>query len=271
MGRLVDRVALVTGAAAGIGRATSIALAGEGARVFVADIDPRGARETCDAVIAAGGRAESLPLNVTAEEDWTAALAEVRAGAGRLDLLVNNAGICILKPLTDFSLADWRRLMAVNLDGVFLGTRMALPLLSEGDGGSIVNMASAAGRMAAPLMAAYCASKAGVIMFTRAMALECAQLRLPVRVNAICPGGVATPLWVKLTNDGVLPERGVTDDEMAEKRGWTEAITPLGFAGEAEDVALGVVYLASDDARFVTGTELVIDGGNSAGQTPHAY
>ena len=270
-GRVAGKVALVTGGASGLGRASAAALAREGALTYVADLDEAAGLAHCAQITAAGGTAHFIRLDVTDEASWTAAIATIAAKSGALDILLNNAGICILKPLSAFSLADWRRLMAVNLDGVFLGTRAALPLLGDGGGGSIINMSSAAGKMAAPMMAAYSASKGGVIMFTRAMALECAQLGLKIRVNAICPGGVATPLWAKLTNDGYLPDAGVTTEDMAEKRRWTEAITPLGFAGEPEDIAHGVIYLASDEARFVTGTELVIDGGNTAGQKPSAY
>ena len=227
MPRVTRKVALVTGGASGIGRATALALAADGAFVFSRDVDTAGCLKVCASIADANGQSSFLHPDVTEQADWTAAIEATRRLGGRLDILVNNAGICIMKPRSALAPDDWRRLMSMKLAGVYLGTRAALTLLAENDGGSIINMSSAAGLMATPTMAAYCAFTARVIVFSSAMALECAQLGLKFRVNSICPGGVATPLWVKLTNNGVLPEQGVTDAEMHKKRGWTEAITPL--------------------------------------------
>ncbi|MBM4385478.1 MAG: glucose 1-dehydrogenase [Deltaproteobacteria bacterium] len=264
---LNGKVALVTGAASGIGLACARALAGEGARVFVADVDERGARDACATIAAAGAAASALALDVTDETAWTAAIARVRAEARALHVLVNNAGICIAAPLLELSYASWRRQLAVNLDGVFLGTKAALPLMVASGGGSIINVSSVAGLQGAPGLTGYCATKGGVRLFTKAVALECAQARNGVRVNSVHPGGIETPLWAKMASDGLAPPAGdpVIPSRMASTREAALAATPLGVVGTPDDIAAGVVYLASDGARFVTGTELVIDGGAFAG------
>jgi NAD(P)-dependent dehydrogenase (short-subunit alcohol dehydrogenase family) len=264
MGRVAGKVGLVTGAASGIGRESAVALAAEGAFVFVADIDDVGGQETCRLIMRAGGDAGYLHLDVADEDDWAAAIESVRSRCGALHILVNNAGICVLTPLADLTLASWRRQLSINLDGVFLGARAALPLMTESGGGSIINISSSAGITGVPLLSGYCASKGGVRLFTKSIALECARLKNRVRVNSVHPGGVVTPIWAKMSHDGVLPSAELIEADMAEKRAWTEAITPIGFAGEPADIAAGVVFLASDESRFMTGAELVIDGGQSA-------
>jgi len=267
MARLQSKVALVTGAGSGIGRGCAEALAAEGARVFAADVDERGARETCAAIAAAGGAAQPLALDVCDEATWAAAIARVRADTGALHVLVNNAGICIAAPLLELSYASWRRQLAVNLDGVFLGTKAALPLMAASGGGSIVNVSSVAGLQGVPGLSGYCATKGGVRLFTKAVALECAQARNGVRVNSIHPGGIETPLWAKMASDGLAPPAGDPSipARMEGARAASLAATPLGIVGGPADIAAGVVYLASDEARFVTGAELVIDGGAHAG------
>jgi NAD(P)-dependent dehydrogenase (short-subunit alcohol dehydrogenase family) len=181
-------------------------------------------------------------------------------------VLVNNAGLCISAPVMETTLETWRRQMAVNLDGVFLGCRAALALMTRSGGGAIVNMSSVAGLKGVVGLTGYCASKGGVRLFTKALALECAAARNGIRVNSIHPGAIETPIWVKMQHGGDLPA-GVNSiaDEMAATRAGAAGATPLGFAGAPEDIAEGVVYLVSDAARFVTGTELVIDGGVWAG------
>ena len=260
---LNGKIALVTGAASGIGLACAQALAAEGARVFVADVDERGARDACSAIAAAGGAASALALDVTDEAAWAAAIARVRAEAAALHVLVNNAGICIAAPLLELSYASWRRQLAVNLDGVFLGTKAALPLMVSSGGGSITNISSVAGLQGVPGLTGYCATKCGVRLFTKAVALECAQARNGVRVNSVHPGGIETPLWAKMASDGLAPPAGDPSipARMEGARAASLATTPLGVVGTPSDIAAGVVYLASDAARFVTGTELVIDGG----------
>jgi NAD(P)-dependent dehydrogenase (short-subunit alcohol dehydrogenase family) len=267
MGRVEGKIALVTGAASGIGRESAIALAAEGAFVFVTDVDDAGGARTCGLISEAGDDAAYLRLDVADEGNWAAVIEAVSARKGALDILVNNAGICLLTPMLDLTLANWRRLMAINLDSVFLGSKAALPLMTRSGGGSIVNISSSAGITGVPLLTGYCASKGGVRLFTKALALECAQMKNRVRVNSIHPGGVVTPIWAKMSHDGELPDAdaSVIAADMAEKRAWTDSVTPVGFAGEPADIAAGVVFLASEESRFMTGAELIIDGGQSAG------
>jgi NAD(P)-dependent dehydrogenase (short-subunit alcohol dehydrogenase family) len=260
------KVALVTGAASGIGRACAVALAREGAKVVASDIDEAGLAETCRAVAEAGGEAQAQRLDVSEEADWTRAMGRVEAAGGGLHILVNNAALCIHSPLRDMSLATWRRQNAVNLDGVFLGTRAALDPMTRSGGGSIVNISSVAGLKGIAGLSGYCASKGGVRLFTKAAALECAAARNGIRVNSIHPGSIETPIWVKMRHGGDMPEGSNTVEEiMSETRTLSAAVTPLGFSGAPQDVAEGVLYLCSEAARFVTGSELVIDGGVFAG------
>jgi NAD(P)-dependent dehydrogenase (short-subunit alcohol dehydrogenase family) len=267
MDRLKGKVALVTGAASGIGRGCAEALAAEGARVVLADLDERAGRDAAASISSAGRDARFLALDVTDESAWARAVARVREELGALHVLVNNAGICIAAPLLELSYASWRRQLAVNLDSVFLGTKAALPLLVASGGASIVNISSVAGLQGVPGLSGYCATKGGVRLFTKAVALECAQARNGVRVNSIHPGGIETPLWAKMASDGLAP--APNDPSIPSRiegaRSASLAATPLGVVGSPADIAAGVVYLASDDARFVTGIELVIDGGAAAG------
>ena len=262
MGVLQAKVGLVTGGGSGIGRACAMALAREGAQVFVGDIDHEGAAETVAAIAGAGGVANVLALDVTIESDWRDAIDAIARRGGGLHLLVNNAALCIRAPLLEMEFAAWRRQNAVNLDGVFLGTRAAVPLIARSGGGAIVNISSVAGLQGVPGLSGYCASKGGVRLFTKAVALECAAARNNIRVNSIHPGSIETPIWVKMLNGGEMPrELNSADEIMRETRELSARVTPLGFAGVPEDIAEGVVYLCSAAARFVTGAELVIDGG----------
>jgi NAD(P)-dependent dehydrogenase (short-subunit alcohol dehydrogenase family) len=266
-GRVEGKVALVTGAASGIGRGCAVALAREGARVIVADVDLRGARETCSLIDAQGGRARTQALDVTDETAWAAAVDGLRREGAGLHILVNNAALCIRASVLEMSLEAWRRQASVNLDGVFLGVRTALPLIAESGGGSIVNISSVAGLKGVAGLSGYCATKGGVRLFTKAVALECAQARNGVRVNSVHPGSIETPIWVKMAHDGAMPQIGANSIAhiMEETRTAGAQATPLGFSGEPEDVAQAVLYLCSDAARFVTGAELVVDGGVWAG------
>lgn len=263
MTRLKGRVALVTGAASGIGRGTALALAREGAMVFVADIDEDGGNETCHMVGAAQGYARFVALDVSHETDWARVIATVAKDPGALHVLVNNAAICIAKPLLEMPYETWKRELAINLDSVFLGTKAALPLMAQSGGGSVINISSVAGLKGIAGMTGYCAAKGGVRLFTKAAALECAQARNGIRVNSIHPGAIETPIWLKLGNDGVMPDQAErrNADAMADVRAAGERATPLGYTGLPADIAAGVVFLASDESRFVTGSELVIDGG----------
>lgn len=255
VGRLQDRVALVTGAAQGIGAAIAQALDREGALVIATDIDgERVAQQCADA-------AATAQHDVSKEADWQRIVDDISERFGRLDVLVNNAGIEDVQPLRDMPLADWRRVMSINLDGVFLGCREALPLLEAGGArgahASVVNIASIAGNVGYPNQAAYNSSKAGVRHLTKSLAIEWAQARLPIRVNSVHPGCIRTPMlelavggWVER---GLLP----ADDPWPA----VAAMCPMNMVGAPDDIAAGVIYLASEEARFVTGSELVIDGG----------
>jgi NAD(P)-dependent dehydrogenase (short-subunit alcohol dehydrogenase family) len=255
------KAAWVTGAGSGIGRATALALASSGAGVLCLDRD----RSSCEAVAAQigtrGGKAVSLVLDVTEEASWTAAVAQMRKAFGRLDIAVHAAGVAAPGSASETSLVEWRRVLAVNLDGVFLGTQAALGLLREhGTGGSIINVSSVSGLRALATSVAYCTSKAAVCMLTRCAAKECLQAGEPIRVNSICPGGVKTPLWRSMPFFQKLVEK-----TGSEEAAFAEMAGPTGRFAEPEEIAAAIVYLAGDEARFVTGTEMVIDGGFLAG------
>lgn len=239
MGRLAGNVALITGAASGIGRATAELFAREGARVAVADLDFAGANRVAQTLIATGGECLALRLDVASETDWEAALHGVLHRWSRLDLLVNCAGISAASTLAETSLAEWRRLHVVNLDGVFLGTRAGLRTMG-GHGGSIVNIASLSGMEVFPGAAAYSSSKAAVIQFSRCVAAECAAAGNGVRVSALAPGGVRTPMWAGVPGWAKL---AATDEAAA----W-RAVDPDNSFYTAGEVAMAVLNLATDPA-----------------------
>jgi NAD(P)-dependent dehydrogenase (short-subunit alcohol dehydrogenase family) len=255
--RVSGKVALVTGGASGIGRGSAEKLASEGATVVITDIQDHLGGEVVAAIQKAGGQAEYLRHDVTSEDAWIEVVGQVKARHGRLDILVNNAGIGIGGSVLDMSLADWRRQTAVNLDGVFLGVKHSIPLMREGGGGSVINISSVAGLKGAPTLAGYCATKGGVRLFTKAVALECAAAKDGVRVNSVHPGIIETPIWVTVA--GGQPGVNAPPDLDA----MSELAVPLGVKGVPEDIANGVLWLASDESRYVTGAELVIDGGLS--------
>lgn len=254
MSKLEGKIAIVTGAAAGIGRAAATLLARAGATVIITDIDTQAGEATAASLPGAW----FIAHDVASEAAWSAVMAAVLARHGRLDILVNNAGIQLTRPLEETSLDDWHRVMAVNADSAFLGTRLAVVAMKATGGGSIVNLSSTFGIVADGLNAAYCASKAAVRHFTKAAALYCADRGYNIRVNSVHPGLAWTPMLEREIVD-VAAERGhaTTDAVKAE---WNR-ICPLGI-GTAEDIAEGILYLASDASKYVTGSELVIDGGH---------
>jgi 3(or 17)beta-hydroxysteroid dehydrogenase len=261
-GRVAGKVALVTGAASGIGRATAVVLAREGAAVFCADLNRAGAEDTAAAITAGGGAAWPCPLDVTSEPAWRAAVERLLQSPGRLDVAVNCAGVASGGPVADLSLEEWRRVMAVNLEGVLLGTRHAVRAMRQaGRGGSVVNVASVSGLKAQPGAAAYCASKAAVILLSKVAALECLQARDGVRVNSVSPGGVKTPMWrtMPFFRELMAKEGG----EEAAFRAMEREHPESRFA-TPEEIALAVLFLASDESSYVTGTNLVIDLGDTA-------
>ena len=266
MNRLDGKVALISGAARGIGGETARLMVEAGAKVGVADVlDERG-RETARALTTAGGEALYLPLDVTSEEAWNTALAAIVARFGKLDILINNAGLFLGKDIETASLAEWQRLCAVNLTGVFLGTKLALPALREAaraspHGSAIVNLSSVAGLVGSTQDPLYSLTKGGVTLFTKSAALEFARKGYRIRVNSMHPGTIDTDM-----GDQVLVTRarnlGTNDVEMA-RRQVIERL-PIGRMGTVTDIAKGIVFLASDDAAFMTGAGLVIDGGITA-------
>jgi len=261
-GQVQGKVALVTGGASGIGEAISELLAREGASVAVTDIDDLRGPEVVARIKKAGGEASFWQHDVTSEERWIEVVSEVVGRYGRLDVMVSNAGIGIAVPtITEMTLADWRRQTAINLDGVFLSVKHCLPPMRKTGGGSIIMMSSLAGLRGSANLSGYCATKGGVRLFAKAIAMECATVGDGIRVNSVHPGIIDTPIWGKIPTGatGQGQNAPIDPDERA------KLATPLGRAGQAEDIAQGVLYLASDASRYVTGTELVIDGGMQAG------
>jgi NAD(P)-dependent dehydrogenase (short-subunit alcohol dehydrogenase family) len=253
-GRLAGKVALVTGAASGLGAETARRLAREGAAVMLSDLSIGDGEAVTAEIIAAGGRAVFIAHDVTSEDDWTAAVTATTTSLGRLDILVNNAGIVGNQlELMTHSLADWRRILAVNLDGVFLGMRAVGPVMAGQGGGSIINLSSIMGKVAMPNVTAYAASKGGVLMLTKAAAIEWAPLG--IRVNSVHPGFIDTPM---VANALHAAENG------NEMRSAIIAAHPLGRLGVPREIADAIVFLASDEASFMTGAELVVDGGYTA-------
>lgn len=261
-GRVEGKVALVTGGASGIGRGCAERLAQEGAVIVVTDLQDEKGAATAAAIEGLGGKASYLHHDVTSEDAWIEVVAAIRQKHGRLDILVNNAGIGIGGSVLTMTLADFQKQTAVNLDGVFLGTKHSVPLMREGGGGSIINISSVAGLKGSAILAGYCATKGGVRLFTKAVALECAAAKDGIRVNSVHPGIIETPIWDTIVGtgepgDNARPPRGAALDAIS-----AEGV-PLGVKGYPEDIANGVLWLASDESRYVTGAELVIDGGFS--------
>jgi NAD(P)-dependent dehydrogenase (short-subunit alcohol dehydrogenase family) len=257
------KVALITGGASGIGAACAELLAREGAAVAVTDVDELRGPEVVAGIKKAGHQAHFLRQDVTSESRWVEVVAEVEKRFGRLDILVSNAGIGIAVPsIVEMTLADWRRQTAINLDGVFLSVKHCLPAMRRsGGGGSIIMMSSLAGLRGAAGLSGYCATKGGVRLFAKAIAMECATVSDGIRVNSVHPGIIDTPIWGKIPTEAAGGGQNAPIDP--EER--AKLATPLGRAGEAAEIASGVLYLASDASRYVTGTELVIDGGMFAG------
>ena len=262
MGRVEGKVALVTGGASGIGAACAERLACEGAAVVITDVQDDKGRALADSIVQAGGRARYFHHDVTSEEAWVVVIADVAAAFGRLDILVNNAGIGVSSPsITTMTLADFRRQQAVNVEGVFLGVKHGLTYMRQaGHGGSIINMSSVAGLRGSAILAAYCATKGAVRLFTKSVAMECAAAKDGVRVNSVHPGIIETPIWLDIMN---APEGGA--NAPPDLDALTSVAVPMGVKGLPLDIANGVLWLASDESRYVTGSELVIDGGFTAG------
>jgi NAD(P)-dependent dehydrogenase (short-subunit alcohol dehydrogenase family) len=266
MNRLDGKVAFISGAARGIGAATARLMVEAGAKVAIGDVlDERG-RETARAIAGAGDVAVYQHLDVTSEEDWTASITATVARFGGLDILVNNAGLFLGKGIEEASLEEWHRLCAVNLTGVFLGTKHALPALRERarqseHGSAIVNLASVAGLVGSQLDPLYSMTKGGVTLFTKSAALEFARKGYRVRVNSIHPGLIQTDMGEQTF---VSRARNLGSNDVDAVRQQATSRHPIGRLGVPDDIAKGIVFLASDDAGFMTGAGLVVDGGSTA-------
>lgn len=254
MDRVKGKVAIITGAASGLGKATARLLAEEGAKVVVGDINEDKGIETVDEIRRDGGEAVFMKLDVSSEQDWREVIKKTMAEFGKLDVLVNNAGVMLIKKIEEMTLDEWHWLLGVHVDGVFLGTKHAVGAMKQSGGGSIINMSSAAGIVGTPdNTAAYCTAKGAIRLFTKAAAIEFSKAVYDynIRVNSVHPGVIETPMT-----------RAMLEDETVRKN--IEQVHPIGKIGEPKDIAYAVLYLASEESRMATGTELVIDGGWTA-------
>lgn len=263
MNRVDGKIAIVTGGARGLGAASARRLAEGGAKVVVTDQRAELGEETAHAINEAGGEAIFLAHDAASEDDWVRVVAGAKAHFGGVDVLVNNAGIGTGGRIDKMALADWRHLMSINMDGVFLGMKHAIPELRERaqlweGGGSIVNISSIMGFIGDVGSTAYCASKGGVRIGSKAAALECAKLGFNIRVNSVHPGYIETE---GLQSAMRAIARSSGDDAKEAARQDMVRATPIGRLGRPGDIANGVLFLASEDSSFITGTELVIDGG----------
>jgi NAD(P)-dependent dehydrogenase (short-subunit alcohol dehydrogenase family) len=253
--RLSGKVALVTGGASGLGKAIATRMVSEGAVVTITDLEREGGADT-----AAQLNCAFSPHDVRVEEDWTRVVEEIEARSGRLDILVNNAGMLGSVTQADpehASLDSLRRILALNVEGVFLGCRAAIPAMRRAGGGAIVNMSSIAGLRASPQAAAYGASKAAVRQYTKSVARYCAEQKLNVRCNSVHPGDVRTPMWDKAAEEAARAAHRPVSEFIAREL----ADCPLGEFTTPEDVAAAVCFLVSEDARHITGTKMIVDGG----------
>jgi NAD(P)-dependent dehydrogenase (short-subunit alcohol dehydrogenase family) len=251
--RVAGKVALITGGASGLGEAAAQRLAGEGAVVVISDVNVAAGEAVAQSIARTGAAASFMAHDAASEGDWDRVVADVLAEHGKLDVLFNNAGIGTTdsSPIEDMSLQTWRATLSVNLDGVFLGLRAGIRAMKQGSGGSIINTSSIYGIVSAVGIAAYSASKGGVRTLTKAAALECARAGHGIRVNSVHPGHIDTPM---------IAHRVAT-------RAGRDALTaryPVGHLGEPLDIANAVLFLASDESKFMTGAELVVDGGFTA-------
>ncbi|MDA4131000.1 MAG: SDR family oxidoreductase [Thaumarchaeota archaeon] len=251
---LKDKVAIITGAASGIGTACALEFAQQGATVIVADINDDGGRKLVGEITGNGGAAWYIHADVASFEDVKHLVAKTAAEFGRVDVLFNNVGINPVGNAVETSLEDWDNVMRVNLRSAFFGCKMAIPVMIKGGGGAIINTGSVSGLEAGPVsQAAYEVSKAGIIALTKSIAQDFASNN--IRANCICPGGTATPLLKKFMEESMTPEQ---------RKAWI-GIVPMGRLAEPKEIAAVAAFLASDEASYVTGATIVVDGGRTAG------
>jgi len=255
--RLNNKICFITGAASGIGAATAEAFAAEGATVILSDRDVVRGKELIEKIKATGGNASFVELDVTDSTMWQDVESMLEKEYSGLDVMINNAGLGAMKSIEKLTLEDWRLLMSVNLDSVFIGTQMAIRLMKKQGAGSIINVSSIYAIVSESMAPAYSASKGGVRYFSKSVALFCAQENLNIRCNSLHPGFIET----RIGENGLMD---LSDEEMAAVQARIADGIAVGYQGSAKDIANGMVFLASDESKYMTGTELIIDGGYSA-------
>jgi len=256
MNRVKNKVAIVTGGASGLGKSSAILLAREGAKIVVTDIDEEDGKKVVQQIKANGGEAIFIKQDVSKEDEWKNVIETTLKTFGKLHILANSAGIGLGGTVEEVTLEDWKNLIDVNLNGTFLGTQYGIKGMKEtGEGGSIINFSSIEGLIGDPNLPAYNASKGGVTIFTKSAALHCARQGYGIRINSIHPAYIWTPMVENFL-------KALGDVEEGKKQ--LESLHPVGHLGEPDDIGYGVVYLASDESKFMTGSELVIDGGYTA-------
>jgi NAD(P)-dependent dehydrogenase (short-subunit alcohol dehydrogenase family) len=266
MNRVDGKVAPISGAGQGIGARTAQVLAEAGASVVVSDINENTGKAVTETIQAVGHQALFHRLDVTQETDWKAVMERVCAQFGGLDVLVNNAGVELIKPVAELTLDEWRWITRINLDGVFLGTKYGIWAMTVGStarpkGGSIINLSSVAGITGSAFQSAYNMTKGGVRLFTKSVAHECGLLRNGVRVNSVHPGVIQTPMVEQAWKGWTAVGYGENEEDTRQR---VLSMHPIGRLGEPDDIAKAILYLASEDSSFVTGAELVVDGGFTA-------
>ena len=264
-GRVAGKIALVTGAGSGLGRAAARHLAKEGASVVASDLNEETAKETAEMINAerrntvGSGAAISAKHDATSENDWKTVLDLAKSKFGDLNVLVNNAGISIGGDIESTDFAEWKKLQEIDVDSVFWGCKLALPYMRDSGGGSIINISSTVGILGNPLTLGYGTAKAAVCSMTKSIALHCARHKYNIRCNSVHPTFIKTPLLQRFTD-------AVGNEEEAYQT--LADLVPLGEILETEDVTYGIIYLASDESRMMTGSEFVIDGGLTCGYMP---
>jgi NAD(P)-dependent dehydrogenase (short-subunit alcohol dehydrogenase family) len=259
-GRVEGKVALITGAGSGLGRASAIHLAQEGARIVASDLNEETAAETASIINKARqGAAIFAKHDATSEDDWNAVLELTKSEFGGLNVLLNNAGISIGGDIESTDFAEWKKLQEIDVDSVFWGCKLAIPYMKDSGGGSIINISSTVGILGNPLTLGYGAAKAAVRSMSKSIALHCARHKYKIRCNSVHPTFIKTPLLDRFSD-------AVGSEEEAYKT--LAELVPLGEILETEDVTHGIIYLASDESRMMTGSEFVIDGGLTCGYMP---